>query len=317
MGGAVAGVTTPLVTAGGRTIAADSPGGRVLRRIQQGEMVTFYGACTPFRARLLEELNHFDAWVSSFELSALLGERDDESIGFAETRFFVGRIHRCCPNVNLFIDCDTGWTDDPEALATQFAELSDQVAMVSLENLAHGRKDNSFLPHNGSELADPDVVAAKLRTIADVCRNVVIVLRLENNILGRSLAETVRYVRQLRRAGAPYDMLLLHHRGPEPDPLLAFADAVRSVDQDTPLASIATSYLQSPNLLARLHRSRHRVVVIPNYAIRHEYRTTRRVYEQLIAAEYAEVEAGAAGMDDIFQLVYRPQVAAREPSVSP
>ena len=310
-------MTATLVTAGGRPIAADSPGGRVLRRIQAGEMVTFYGACTPFRARLLEELNHFDAWVSSFELSALLGERDDESIGFAETRFFVGRINRCCPNTNLFVDCDTGWTDDLGALATQFSELADQVAMVSLQNLAHGRKDNSFLLHADTELAEPLVAAAKLGAVAEACPDVLIVLRLENNILGRPLADTVAYVHRLRQAGAPYDMLLLHHRGPEPDPLLDFADAVRSVDPDTPLAAIATSYLQAPNLLARLHRSGHRVVVIPNYAVRHEYRTTRRVYEQLIAAEYAEVEAGAAGMDDIFQLVYRPVVAAARPAISP
>lgn len=300
-------VSSALVTRGGRSVHPDTPGGQVLSRMQRGELVVFYGACTPFRALLLENLNHFDAWLSSFELSALLGERDDESIGFDETRFFLDRIHRRCPRMNVFVDCDTGWSDDPEALTACFSQLAGKVAMVCIENLVHGQKDNSFLRDNPSRLEQPEAVATKVRCIAGACRDVLVVLRMENNILGQPLAATIRYVRRLMELEAPYDMLLLHHRGADVEPVLAFATAMEEIDPELPLAVIATSYLHTPNLIGRLRRHRHGALVIPNYAARHEYRCASRVYSRLIAADFAEVEAGAASMDEVIGLVYRAE----------
>jgi 2-methylisocitrate lyase-like PEP mutase family enzyme len=294
-----------LLAASGRLIRPGSPGGRVLQRLQAGHQLVFLGACTPFRNLILRDLGHHDAWFSSFELSALLGERDDESIGFREFRFFVDRIHRRCPEINIFMDCDTGWSDDPAELHDMFSQLAGSVAMVSIENILPGHKDNSFISSAEHHLASPEQMAARLEIIAAASTDTLITLRLENNVLGRPLQETLRYVRRLQELDAPFDCLLLHHKQRDVAPLIDFAREVARIDGSRAcLVCVATAFMTELDLLNQLAGADFQVVVVPNYSTRYELSATRELYRALLEQEFEQVEQRAVGMGAVFDLIY-------------
>jgi 2-aminoethylphosphonate-pyruvate transaminase len=299
--GPVAGVPS------GRPIAPQTPAYRVWERIRGGERLCFIGAATPFRARILRRLGHSDVWLSSFEIAALLGERDDESIDDAEIGFFFRRIRRQHPELNLFVDCDTGWTEDSELCRAKFSRFAAGAALVCVQNLRHGEKDNSFRGVRAGSLLDAEATARRLRAVAAGCSDCLVALRIENAVAGQGPAEIARYLRAVRDAAAPVDLLLIHQTRPDLDALDALVPHVReALGGDVPLATVATAYARTPRALEALAEKGFAVVVVPNFAVRCELRALEDAYRRLAAGELALVEAAAEPMAAVFDLVYGP-----------
>jgi 2-methylisocitrate lyase-like PEP mutase family enzyme len=296
-----------------RWISRDSPGGRILARIDDDLQEVFYGACTPFRNILLEKLNHHSSWISSFELASLLGEKDDESLSFDALQFFFDRILKKCPKMNLFVDCGAGWTDEPNELRRIFAAFSSKAALVSIQNDLIGHKDNSFLDRSLSAIESPATIARKLQIVAEVCKDVLIVLRLENNIHGQSMQNIVEYLTELKKLSAPFDLVLFHHKISNIDQMIEFSLAFYDLfTPDIKLAAIPTAYIEAENLFERLHTAHYNVVVIPNYAVRYEYDALLKAYQLLISQDVVTVNRHCSPMQKVIDLIYTKE---REDSV--
>ena len=288
-----------------RWIRPGTPGHRVLSRLKSGEQIVCFGACTPFRNIILEELGIHDSWISSFELSALLGERDDESIGFEENAFFINRIVAKCPGMNMFVDCDTGWGGDESEMELSFSKLSGKVAMVVIENVAPGRKDNSFRFTHADVLATPEETASRLACLGRSCDDVLIALRLENYVCGLDLYQTLDYAKQVVDAGGVFDSLIFHNTQQDIEPVLEFSRLFRAeFGDDKLLTCIPTAYIQTKNLLRTLVDSHYQIVVIPNFSVRSELQTHSELYSRLANGLLHEVDEASVRMSAVIDLVY-------------
>jgi 2-methylisocitrate lyase-like PEP mutase family enzyme len=235
----------------------------------------------------------------------MFGERDNESLSFDDVWFILERILKTCPEMNVFVDCGTGWGDDPEELERVFTVLRSRVALVSIQNDISGHKDNSFLDRSMSRVESPAAIARKLEIISEACGNVLVVLRLENYICGQSMGEIRRYLTELRNLSAPFDMVLFHQKSSEIHPMLEFAQLFYELfAPDIKLAAIPTAYIETKNLFERLRDAHYNVVVIPNFAARYEYDTLVRVYQQLLAGNVVTVNQGCSPIQTLIDLIY-------------
>jgi len=293
-----------LISPGGRKIESETPGGELLQSIISSGQVLAYGGGTPYRALLLEQMGLDTVWVSSFELSALLGEKDDESIGFSEVDFFVDRVSKKCPNAKMIIDCDTGWTNDGQLLAQYFRSWRSTVAAVVVQNLKTGLKENSFLSLDENCLESHETIAQKVNIIGKECSNALVCLRIENLIVGQSVDAAIDYVCKVWELGGNFDVVVVHNKLNTLKPLEDFSKKFYEVmPKDVLLMAIPTAYIEEVDLLERLKIANYQLVVLANYAVRGEYEMLLGHYGQLAKGKYKEVNGSVAPMSDIFNLV--------------
>jgi len=236
--------------------------------------------------------------------------KQHSSLNFKEVYFFLDKIFKKCPAINLFVDCDTGWSNEENILRNYFQLLASKAAMVSIQNLKIGQKDNSFLSCSVSRIEEPEVVAHRLGVIAEACDNTLITLRLENNIFEYPLTDIIRYLKRIKELNVPFDCLLFHHKTQSITRLIEFSEKFYDLyPEDVKLVSVATAYINTPNLFDRLAKTGYSVVVIPNYSIRCEYSMHHELYENLIKQNFHLVNQDCSSMSDVLKFIYREDIS--------
>jgi len=277
-----------------RMVAKSSPGARLLALLQEQHTVLALGAATPSRVLLLRELDVPVAWVSRLELSALLGESEAKSIDVETVNFFLSRIHAACPEVSLVVDCDAAWFDEPQRMACAFSRWSSRVAAVCIENRTPRDMSRTILE-------DPSRLARRLKLIAELSKDMLVCLRLENLIAGQSVAESLDYLAAVKEAGGRFELVIPSVDRAEPTQLKLFADLFRKrFGADVTLMSIFPAS-QSPDLFRSLGEWGYRLVAIPDVAARQEYRALKDCYRRLAAGDFAETDRTLASAVDILE----------------
>ena len=275
-------------------------GDMLLRDARVGSLVTAIGASTPFRSLILEQAKGQYGWISSFEVSSMLGENDDESIGFEEIDFFVSRIQRRCPSLRLIIDCDTCWSDDPSLIEKTFVRWRHAAALV-MQNVEPSSKVNSFRENNMSKLHPPSIVAEKLKALCRACPESLIVIRLENLILGEDIEDAVSYLKEVLAKGAPVHGVSLHSKTGDVGQQERFLQRLVEELSNAPLLFlISTAFPKDPMLLSRTGA---RVIIHPNYVLRAEAFVAEQIYSGILSNDFSMIDRTCVPVPKVFSII--------------
>ena len=141
----------------------------------------------------------------------------------------------------IIFDGDTGGLTEHFVYTVRSLERMG-VSAIIIEDKT-GLKKNSLFGTEVEQTQDSiEDFCAKIRAGKQVqlSDDFMIIARIESLILGKGMEDALRRARAFRDAGA--DGIMIHSRKKEPDEILAFCDAFRAEDPDTPLVVVPSSF---------------------------------------------------------------------------
>ena len=183
----------------------------------------------------------FDAmWVSSLCDSTAKGKPDIELVDMSSRFRTIDDILEVTTKPIIF-DGDTGGLTEHFVYTVRTLERMG-VSMIIIEDKT-GLKKNSLFGTEVSQTQDSienfcSKIAAGKR--AKKTQDFMIVARIESLILERGMQDAME--RALRYVEAGADGIMIHSRKNEPDEVFEFIERFRTMDQDTPLVVVPTSF---------------------------------------------------------------------------
>ncbi|MCR4641470.1 MAG: phosphoenolpyruvate mutase [Lachnospiraceae bacterium] len=186
-------------------------------------------------------LDQFDAmWISSLCDSTAKGKPDIELVDMSSRFRTIDDVMEVTTKPIIF-DGDTGGLSEHFGYTVRSLERMG-VSAVIIED-KKGLKRNSLFGTEAEQVQDSiENFSAKIKAgkKAQLTDDFMIIARIESLILERGMEDALERARAFTAAGA--DGIMIHSRKKDPDEILAFADAFRKEDKDTPLVVVPTSF---------------------------------------------------------------------------
>lgn len=256
----------------------------VLRLPEPGDRpAVLVGTRDPVTARLVLDAGFSGGWVSSLELSAMLGLQDNNLLGVHDVANIVRVISLAVP-LPLLVDADNGY-GSPAGAARAVREFeSSGAAGICLED-SQFPKRNSFDPRPNERLLSIGAFSRRIEAAfkARLNPDFLVVGRTEALRAGLGLPEAILRGRAARDAGA--DVVLIHSTDASGGEAI---DIARAWDRTTPLICVPTAFTHMrPDYLGELGYS---AIVYANQALRATIAVTKQLLMELQGTDESRVD---------------------------
>lgn len=247
------------------------------------------------------ELNQFDAmWVSSLCDSTAKGKPDIELVDMSSRLRTIDDIMEVTTKP-IILDGDTGGLTEHFVYNVRTLERMG-VSAVIIEDKT-GLKKNSLFGTEVEQTQDSienfceKIAAGKKAQLTD---EFMIIARIESLILEKGMDDALARARAYVEAGA--DGIMIHSRKKEPSEILEFCDLVRSVDKDTPIVVVPSSF----NTITEAELASHgvNIVIYANQLTRSAFPAMQKTAEDILRFHRAkEVDDRLMPIKEIITLI--------------
>ena len=186
-------------------------------------------------------LDQFDAmWISSLCDSTAKGKPDIELVDMSSRIRTIDDVMDVTTKP-IILDADTGGLIEHFVYHVHTLERMGVSAVIMEDKI--GLKKNSLFGTDVKQTQDTiEHFSAKIAAgkAAQRTDDFMIIARIESLILKQGMDDALKRARAYVAAGA--DGIMIHSKEKSPDEILAFCDAFRSEDKDTPLVVVPSTY---------------------------------------------------------------------------
>lgn len=247
------------------------------------------------------ELNQFDAmWVSSLCDSTAKGKPDIELVDMSSRLRTIDDIMEVTTKP-IILDGDTGGLTEHFVYNVRTLERMG-VSAVIIEDKT-GLKKNSLFGTEVEQTQDSienfceKIAAGKKAQLTD---EFMIIARIESLILEKGMDDALARARAYVEAGA--DGIMIHSRKKDPSEILEFCDLFRSVDKDTPIVVVPSSF----NTITEAELASHgvNIVIYANQLTRSAFPAMQKTAEDILRFRRAkEVDDRLMPIKEIITLI--------------
>ena len=270
----------------------------ILRALLAGErLVRLVGAHDGLTAVLIERAGFDGIWAGGLGICTSAGVPDAGLLTMTELLAAASAM-RQVSRLPIIADVDGGFGDSN--VIGRMTRLYESVGIdaICIEDKQYPKR-NSF--RDGNVIEEPERFARKLAVAKHAQRtdDFVVIARLESLIVGESVAEAIDRARLYRSAGA--DALVIHSRQKDDAEIAEFCRGWRTVDRQTPVIAIPTTYYTSS--AARLESLGINAAIYANQLIRASVRAMQEVLSRIHAdGSSAAAEESIAPVSTLFEL---------------
>lgn len=252
-------------------------------------------------AVIAEEVGFKGLWASGLSMSAMTGCRDRNELDISEVCKIVEWMSDHT-NIPILVDGDTGGVDINAARIMVNKLVKAGAAGVCIEDKLYP-KHNSFLDNSGSDLANPEVHAGKIRAMKDENPEFVVIARLEEFISGLGVDEAYRRALIYQEAGA--DAILVHSKIKTADEIISFMtkwnDDKKQGKVRVPIVIVPTKYYKvSTGVFRDIGIS---TVIWANHNLRASITAMEEVSKEIYKNQSLEsIESRVAPVSEVFRL---------------
>jgi phosphoenolpyruvate phosphomutase len=259
-------------------------------------------------ARIAEEAGADGLWVSSFEVHAAARLPDADIL---DTRDYVNVIEQIVDRVRIpvLIDGNAGGGNaiNTIRLGREF-ERAGASGMCIEDNPFPKRC--SFYDGMQEDLEREGTFCGKVLAAAEKRLDPEFAVIARTEALNKGLGVDVALDRCKRYAAAGADGILIHHKGQDPEPVLAFADGWYRTEC-TPLVCVPTTYNQVT--YAALDDAGFKLIIFANYGVRAIVRALRQTFTTIMRERrLAYANDDVVSMDEIFRLIHVDELKEHE-----
>ncbi len=247
------------------------------------------------------EYDQFDAmWVSSLCDSTAKGKPDIELVDMTSRFRTIDDIMEVTTKPIIF-DGDTGGLTEHFVYTVRSLERMGVSAVIIEDKV--GLKKNSLFGTEVEQKQDSiehfceKIAAGKRIQLTD---DFMIIARIESLILEQGMEDALARAAAYVKAGA--DGIMIHSRKKEPDEILAFCDAFRKTDKNTPIVVVPTSF----NSVTEAELAAHgvNIVIYANQLTRSAFPAMEQTAKDILRYHRAkEVDARLMPIKDIISLI--------------
>lgn len=246
-------------------------------------------------------LDQFDAmWISSLCDSTTKGKPDIELVDMTSRFRTIDDVMEVTTKPIIF-DGDTGGLTEHFVYTVRSLERMG-VSAVIIEDKTGLKKNSLFGTEVVQELDSIEHFSEKIRAAKQVqlTDDFMIIARLEALILEKGQEEALKRAHAFVEAGA--DGIMIHSRKKMPDEIFEFCDAFRSVDRETPIVVVPTSY----NSVTEQELAQHgiNIVIYANQLTRSAFPAMEQTAKDILKYHRAkEVDDRLMPIKDIISLI--------------
>ncbi len=282
----------------------------VLRTLLAGErLVRLVGAHDGLTAVLIERAGFDGIWAGGLSICTSAGVPDAGLLTMTELLAVASQM-RQASRLPIIADVDGGFGDSNVIRRmTRLYEGAD-IDAICIEDKRYPKR-NSF--RDGNVIEEPERFARRLAVAKHAQRtdDFAVIARLESLIVGESVAEAIDRARLYRSAGA--DALVIHSRRKDDLEVAEFCRGWRTIDRQTPVIAIPTTYYTSP--AARLESLGINAAIYANQLIRASVRAMQEVLGRIHAdGSAAAAEGSIAPVSTLFELTGTDDLLEDEPA---
>lgn len=242
-------------------------------------------------------------WASGLTISTALGYRDASEVSWTCVVDMVERMV-ATSGLPILVDADTGFGNFNNARILATALKRRGAGGMCIEDKQFP-KLNSFAGGRQS-LAAIDEVCGRLKAVKDRVDDFMLIARTEALIAGAGMRSALDRAHAYADAGA--DGILIHSRRSDAEEILDFARQFRG---RLPLVVVPTKYYSTPTSVFR--DAGIATVIWANHSLRASLLAMKTVCGRIYSDEsVASIEASIASVDEIFDLLDYPELAAAE-----
>jgi phosphoenolpyruvate phosphomutase len=283
--------------------------GALRTRLAGEGLIRLVGAHDGLTAVLVERSGFDGIWAGGLAISTSAGVPDAGLLTMTELLAAASQM-RQVSRLPIIADVDSGFGDSNViGRMTRLYESAD-IDAVCIEDKQYPKR-NSF--RDGNVLEEPQRFARKLAVAKNAQRSgeFMVIARLESLIVGESVAEAVDRARLYRASGA--DALVIHSRQKDDAEIAEFCRSWQSVDRETPVIAIPTTYYTSS--AARLESLGINAAVYANQLIRASVRAMQDVLRRIHAdGSSARAESSIAPVSTLFELTGTDDLLEDDPA---
>lgn len=248
-----------------------------------------------------EAIDQFDAmWISSLCDSTDKGKPDIELVDMTSRFRTIDDVMEVTTKPIIF-DGDTGGLAEHFVYTVRSLERMG-VSAVIIED-KKGLKKNSLFGTEVEQTQDSiENFSAKISAgkHAQLSEDFMIIARIESLILGKGQEDALIRARAFRDAGA--DGIMIHSRQKEPEEILAFCDAFREEDKETPLIVVPSSFNSITEAELAVHGVN--IVIYANQLLRAAFPAMENVAKSILTYHRAkEVDESLMPIKEIITLI--------------
>ena len=246
-------------------------------------------------------LDQFDAmWISSLCDSIAKGKPDIELVDMTSRFRTIDDVMEVTTKPIIF-DGDTGGQIEHFVYTVRSLERMG-VSAVIIEDKTGLKKNSLFGTEVEQTQASIEHFSEKIRAGKKVqlTDDFMIIARIESLILDRGMDDALERAKAFVKAGA--DGIMIHSRKQSPDEVFEFCDSFRSIDKETPLVVVPTSY----NTVTEQELISHgvNVVIYANQLTRSAFPAMEQTAKDILKYHRAkEVDDRLMPINDIISLI--------------
>ncbi len=245
--------------------------------------------------------DQFDGmWISSLCDSTAKGKPDIELVDMSSRLHTIDEVMDVTTKP-IILDGDTGGLTEHFIYNVHTLERLGISAIIIEDKV--GLKKNSLFGAEADQVQDSiehfckKIAAGKNAQLTD---NFMIIARIESLILERGMEDALQRAHAYRGAGA--DGIMIHSRKKDPAEVLAFCDAFREKDPETPIIAVPTSY----NTITESELAAHgvNIVIYANQLTRSAFPAMKKTAESILTHHRSyEADANLMPIKDIITLI--------------
>jgi phosphoenolpyruvate phosphomutase len=269
---------------------------------------TALGVHNALGAKIAEESGADALWISSFEVHAAARLPDADILG---TQDYVDVVAKIVDRVHIpvLVDGNAGGGNaiNTIRLVREFEKAG--ASGICMEDNPYPKRC-SFYEGMQQELEAQNTFCGKLQAAVEQRKNPDFAIIARTEALNKGLGLATALERAKAYADTKVDGILIHHKGPDAEPVLAFARSWYETEQ-TPLVCVPTTY--NGVTYAELDEAGFRLVIFANYGIRSIVRALRDTFGAVMARRcQADANELVASMDEVFELIFVEELKKNE-----
>lgn len=246
-------------------------------------------------------LDQFDGmWISSLCDSTAKGKPDIELVDMSSRLHTIDEVMDVTTKP-IILDGDTGGLTEHFIYNVHTLERLGISAIIIEDKV--GLKKNSLFGAEADQVQDSiehfctKIAAGKNAQLTD---NFMIIARIESLILERGMEDALKRAHAYRGAGA--DGIMIHSRRKDPAEVLAFCDAFREKDPETPIIAVPTSYSTITENELAAHGVN--IVIYANHLTRSAFPAMKKTAESILTHHRSyEADANLMPIKEIITLI--------------
>lgn len=272
-------------------------------------IVRIMGAHNGLSAKLVEEAGFDGVWASGLEISTSAAVPDASILTMTDYLQYAIQMNDAV-KIPIIADCDTGYGNSSNVIRLVQKYEAAGIAGISIEDkkfpkvnsLFDGRQDLASI----GEFVGKIIAAKSTQKSPDF----MVIARVEALIAGWGMDEALLRSYEYERAGA--DAILIHHKKPDPSPVLEFIDRW---DGNIPIVLVPTNY---PSLTeSEMKKSgKVKLVIYANHGIRSVIPALRKTYAHVFENGIGNIDSKISPLSEVFELQGMPELKANEEKYS-